>query len=225
MGKNIVLCADGTGKTDDGASPSNVARLCSLLDLTDRSAQICGYDPGVGVVEGTRVSELTSDADRFAEPHRGPLSLPRIARVTLGLGFGYGLQTNVKQMYGYLCKEYEPGDSVYLFGFSRGAFTVRVVAGIIARCGLLSPPNLDKFDEAFELYEPHFEGLKPRDLSRAAERHCRLQAEVRQAGRVPDSLSRRLGHRQVLRVRLAPEPAAHSPQSHRRYGTPRPFDR
>jgi hypothetical protein len=61
MAKNI--CSDGTGQTDDGVSPSNVARLCSLLDLKDREQQDCCYDPGVGTPPGPEVSPLRSKVD------------------------------------------------------------------------------------------------------------------------------------------------------------------
>ena len=56
----------------------------------------------------------------------------------LGGVFGYGLKNNVIELYTYLCRHYDPDDKIYLFGFSRGAFTVRVLAGLIAHCGLVT---------------------------------------------------------------------------------------
>ena len=159
MGKNIVICSDGTGQTDDGDNPSNVARLCSLLDLKDRKQQICGYDPGVGTVPGTEVSALTLPVDRCGKRTRS-VWLPRWVKATAGLTVGYGLKKNVEEMYSYLAENFADGDRIYLFGFSRGAFTVRVVAGLLSRCGLLLPGNLKCFQKAFELYEPHYEIYK-----------------------------------------------------------------
>jgi uncharacterized protein (DUF2235 family) len=164
MGKRIVICSDGTGQSDDGINPSNVARLCSLLDLTDRAQQICCYDPGVGTVPGPKVSALTESADRCSTSRGpgGPVRAPRLAAMTAGLAVGYGLKQNVEQLYGYLAEHFEKGDSIYLFGFSRGAFTVRVVAGLVNRFGLLLPGHLDRFEEAFGLYEPHYESYRDR---------------------------------------------------------------
>ena len=58
-------------------------------------------------------------------------------RASLAGATGYGLSRNVKQLYQELVRIYEPGDRIYLFGFSRGAFTVRTLAGLIAECGML----------------------------------------------------------------------------------------
>jgi uncharacterized protein (DUF2235 family) len=159
MGKNIVICADGTGQTDDRDNPSNVARLCFLLDVKDREQQICSYDPGVGTVPGPEVSALISPVDRCGK-RTGSVWLPRWVKATAGLAVGYGLKKNVEEMYSYLAENFADGDRIYLFGFSRGAFSVRVVAGLLSRCGLLLPGNLKYFQKAFELYEPHYEIYK-----------------------------------------------------------------
>ena len=69
-------------------------------------------------------------------------------------------------MYQVLVDRYAEGDRIFLFGFSRGAFTIRVLAGLLFRCGLLLPEHRDQYSKAFKLYEPHFEGLKPEALGR-----------------------------------------------------------
>jgi uncharacterized protein (DUF2235 family) len=181
MAKNIVICSDGTGQTDDGVSPSNVARLCSLLDLKDRDQQICCYDPGVGTLPGPEVSPLLSEVDRWVEPqHRwyAPL-IPRLVRTVPGSAIGYGLKRNVEHLYSYLAEHFADGDRVYLFGFSRGAFTVRVVAGLLARCGLLYPRNLKEFPEGFHLYEPHFETYRndPAKLNELKRKIAKFKAD------------------------------------------------
>ena len=55
---------------------------------------------------------------------------------------GYGLGRNVKQLYKELVRIYDPGDEIYMFGFSRGAFTVRTLVGLIATCGLIDPAKV-----------------------------------------------------------------------------------
>jgi uncharacterized protein (DUF2235 family) len=122
--KNIVICCDGTGN-EISENISNVLKLYRCLRKTDktRPRQLVFYDPGVGTV---------------TEPstwHR----LKANINLVLGLATGYGLDDNVLASYKFLVDNYEPGDQIYLFGFSRGAYTVRVLAGLIHKIGLISP--------------------------------------------------------------------------------------
>ena len=112
MSKNIVLLSDGTGNSSSKIFKTNVWRLYQALDLTDPQKQIAYYDDGVG----------TSSFKPFA---------------ILGGVFGIGLKRNVIDIYSFCCRNYRPGDKIHGFGFSRGAFTIRVVAGFIARIGLV----------------------------------------------------------------------------------------
>jgi len=112
MSKNIVLLSDGTGNSAKAVFKTNVWRLFQILDLSDPTSQIAFYDDGVG----------TSSFKLFA---------------ALGGIFGFGLKRNVIAIYSFCCRNYVPGDRIYGFGFSRGAFTIRVVAGFIARIGLV----------------------------------------------------------------------------------------
>lgn len=126
--KKIVLLSDGTGNGAAKRHRTNVWRLYRALDL-HRDDQIAFYDDGVGSQEFL------------------PLKI-------LGGALGWGLRRNVLQLYKFLCRNYrhhddpELADKIYLFGFSRGAFTVRVLAGMIAYCGLcandLDEDSLDK---------------------------------------------------------------------------------
>ena len=104
MSKNIVLLSDGTGNSSSKLFTTNVWRLYQALDLTDPARQIAYYDDGVG----------TSSFK--------PLAI-------LGGVFGFGLKRNVIDIYSFCCRNYRRGDKIYGFGFSRGAFTIRVVAG------------------------------------------------------------------------------------------------
>lgn len=65
---------------------------------------------------------------------------------------GYGIEENIKQLYTFLASNYNTGDEIYLFGYSRGAFTVRSLAGMIAYSGLLQRNQLAKVHDAFEAY-------------------------------------------------------------------------
>jgi uncharacterized protein (DUF2235 family) len=112
MAKNIVLLSDGTGNSSATPFKTNVWRLYNNLDLAG-DAQIAFYDNGVG-------------------------SAANIISRIVGCIFGYGLKRNILDIYGYLCRNYQPGDQIYGFGFSRGAFTIRMMMGMVKRRGLLS---------------------------------------------------------------------------------------
>lgn len=112
MPKNIVLLSDGTGNSAAKLQKTNVWRTYEALKLTHPAEQVACYDDGVGT-------------SSFM-----PLAL-------LGGVFGIGLKRNVLRLYRFLCEHYDPGDRIYVFGFSRGAFTVRVLVGLIADQGII----------------------------------------------------------------------------------------
>jgi uncharacterized protein (DUF2235 family) len=123
MSKNIVICCDGTGN-EYGDNNSNVVKLYSTL-IIDPQRQVGYYHPGVGTMGAPTASNKISAA----------------WSIVMGLAFGAGLLTNVGDAYRYLMNAYEDGDNVYLFGFSRGAYTVRALAGVLHMFGLLNPGN------------------------------------------------------------------------------------
>ena len=113
MGKNIVVCSDGTGNRGGKAAGTNVWRIFNAVERHNQHyPQVTYYDDGVG----------TDDL--------------RWLRL-IGGAFGWGLSRNIRQAYTFLSLNYEPGDRIYLFGFSRGAFTVRSLAGMVLDVGLL----------------------------------------------------------------------------------------
>ena len=118
MAKNIVICCDGTGNEID-ANLSNVLKLFRILRKNEK--QIVYYDPGVGTI---------SSSDPWSRLKSNALGV-------LGLMTGYGLDANVLDAYRFLLDNYEEGDAVYMFGFSRGAYTVRMLAGFLRLIGLL----------------------------------------------------------------------------------------
>lgn len=116
-GKNIVICADGTGNTAIKGRGTNVFKLYEAVDQTGRARpgttlQVAIYHDGVGTEQWKWYRLLTGAT-------------------------GLGLSRNIKQLYGELARVYAPGDKIFLFGFSRGAFTVRTLAGLIHACGIL----------------------------------------------------------------------------------------
>jgi uncharacterized protein (DUF2235 family) len=118
MPKSIIICADGTGNTTIKGRGTNVFKLYEAVDGNGHrrdstlDQQVAIYHDGVGT-ESLKWLRLFSGAT------------------------GWGLSRNVKQLYGELARVYAPGDRIYLFGFSRGAFTARTLAGLITTCGIL----------------------------------------------------------------------------------------
>lgn len=123
MNKNIVICCDGTAN-EFAADNTNVVKLYSTL-VHDQPRQRTYYHPGIGTMEPP--GALT------------PLRR-RLTRV-MGLAFGAYLENDIRDAYAFLMQAYEPGDRVFLFGFSRGAYTVRAVASLLHMYGLLRPGN------------------------------------------------------------------------------------
>lgn len=169
MARKIVVCSDGTGNSWS-TQVSNVTRLIKFLDLSSSDEQVVFYDQGIGT-DPKQVDAVTSYKNESRDERRGlivlnpPVRLPIVRWIAkwLGLAVGLGLRSNVKQLYKALAEAYQDGppgtrSAIYLIGFSRGAFTVRVLAGLIHRCGLL-PPQHPRFSSAFRrayrLYTPH----------------------------------------------------------------------
>jgi len=117
LSKNIILLSDGTGNSAAKVWRTNVWRVFESLDLTN-ARQVAIYDDGVG-------------SSSFK-----PLAF-------LGGAFGWGLKRNVIDLYTFLCRNYEPDAHIYAFGFSRGAFTMRVLIGLIDSQGLIPSTTIE----------------------------------------------------------------------------------
>lgn len=134
MPKNIVICCDGTGNEID----ANLSNVLKLFRITRKTAdQVVFYDPGVGTI---------SSSDPWSR-------LKTNTQKVLGLATGYGLDDNVLDAYRFLVDHYEEDDKVYLFGFSRGAYTVRVLAGFLRLVGLLNPTQRNLCGYALTAYK------------------------------------------------------------------------
>lgn len=131
MPKNIVLLSDGTGNSAAKPFKTNIWRLYQALDIDPvppggLRRQVVLYDEGVG-------------SENFK-----PLAL-------LGGAFGIGVWRNVRDLYTFTCRNYEQGDQIFAFGFSRGAFTVRLLVGLIGKCGLVVPDSEDDLKKKVEI--------------------------------------------------------------------------
>lgn len=149
--KNIVICCDGTGN-EFGSNNTNVVEAYSIAKKTE--AQIVFYDPGVGT-GGWEYSESTGNLKAKKDQATGE-----------------GLQNNVNDAYKYLMQVYEEGDKLYLFGFSRGAFTVRSFAGMLYKCGLLYPNNDNLIEYASKLYNTEGNIDIAHEFKKAFSRKC-----------------------------------------------------
>ena len=133
--KNIVVCCDGTSaKYGDEDENTNVVRLFERLGK-DGKKQISFYDPGVGTY-----SPLRTFLTRW------------VHRLTMAVS-GAGIRDNIWEAYKYLMDYYEPGDKIYLFGYSRGAYTVQKLADILRKCGLLTKGSNNLLPYARRIYE------------------------------------------------------------------------
>lgn len=142
LSKRIIICCDGTWQsaTDGKESiPSNVTRLARSLarvgvDKTGKKwQQVVWYDSGVGTTSG-------------------PLGR------TLEGAVGQGLEGNVIEAYNFCVLNYSPGDQIMCFGFSRGAYTARSIAGLISDIGVCKPSALKDFHEIWRLYKENSTG-------------------------------------------------------------------
>lgn len=154
--KNIVICADGTwnGPEPDHEqdTATNILKLARAIAPFDGNGkpQVVFYDWGVG-----------SDCQ--------PIT---------GGAFGRGLNKNVQDAYRFIVQNYEPGDHIYLFGFSRGAYTIRSLAGMLYNCGVLQRIHANRIPQAFELYKDR--NVHPQDPQSVLFRaHYAVNEEVR----------------------------------------------
>ena len=144
--KRIAIFCDGTWNTPDESEKgincqTNVVKLANALSKTsiDGTAQLLYYETGVGS-EGSKIHRIFDGAT------------------------GTGISANILKAYRFVIQNYEKGDELFLFGFSRGAFTVRSLAGLIRNSGILKPENLDQIPKAYDIYRSRKPNLQPREI-------------------------------------------------------------
>lgn len=136
--KRIIICCDGTWQSSVSGEeniPSNVTRLCRHLARTGKDdegkvwQQLVYYDSGVG-----------TGSLNFLEKKRQGAT-------------GDGLAVNVIEAYNFIVLNYSPGDEIFCFGFSRGAYTARAVAGLVTDLGVMEPRQMQIFPEIYDIYK------------------------------------------------------------------------
>jgi uncharacterized protein (DUF2235 family) len=127
MTKRIIICCDGTWNKLVDQVPSNVVRIYEAIpDLAqDGMRQVRWYQEGIG----------TKWYDRWP-----------------GGAFGAGIDDKIKEAYKFLCQTYEAGDELYFFGYSRGAYTVRSLGGLVHCAGLIQGATAAQIDRAYKTY-------------------------------------------------------------------------
>ncbi|KAG1750351.1 uncharacterized protein EDB91DRAFT_1217017 [Suillus paluster] len=150
-GRNLIICIDGTSNKF-GDKNTNIVELYSKIIKTD--TQLTYYNSGVGTysrpygLTHTRVVEHVSSI--------------------LDLAIAHNISKNIMHAYEWLSDKYKIGDKIFLFGFSRGAYQVRALAGMIHEVGLILPGNREQIPHAFQLYSDINSG-RPKDRELAKE--------------------------------------------------------
>lgn len=134
MPKKLVLCLDGTSNRYCRDN-TNVVKLLAMLDKA-ATDQLVYYQPGIGTIAPPGV---------FSKGWQWILT-------RLDLAFAILLEHHVQDAYRFLMRYHEEGDEIYLFGFSRGAYTARVLAGMLCKVGLLSKGNEELVSFAWEMF-------------------------------------------------------------------------
>lgn len=144
--KRIAIFCDGTWNRHDAVNPTNVVRMAQAVKHTadDGRKQQVFYVLGVGAGRGSNA--VARWLDRFA-----------------GGAMGWGLIENIEDAYRALVFCYEPGDEIFIFGFSRGAYTARSLAGLLRSCGIPPRENVGRIGEAIRRYRSRSKDTKPDD--------------------------------------------------------------
>ncbi|MBY0563503.1 MAG: DUF2235 domain-containing protein [Hyphomonadaceae bacterium] len=159
--KRIVICCDGTWQRLDQTSLTNVALTARAIATRDPKGrpQIVYYSAGVGAnMDGVSMWNGMTGAD---------------------------LDDNLLDAYLFLNLNYEPGDQIYLFGFSRGAYTVRSLVGLLRKCGVLRRAHVDKARVALELYRHREKSADSLDAARFRAAHAAAWPKLDKAGAEP----------------------------------------
>lgn len=126
--KRLVVCFDGTWQRLASPFPTNIERIAQSVPGLgpDGVPQLIYYHEGIGT--GDRLDKW------------------------MGGAFGFGIDENIQNAYLFLALNYDPGDEIYLFGFSRGAYTARSLTGLLNRCGLVRDQSIREIPQAYQWY-------------------------------------------------------------------------
>ena len=153
MAKNILIFSDGTGQEGGEGYPTNVYKLFNMVeDRTD--GQIAFYDAGLG----TNWQKIT------------------------GAAGGMGVSQNILQCYEFLLDNYQVGDKIFLFGFSRGAATVRSLSGFVHLFGILPKSRRDLIAKAYKIYRISDRVKRERKAAKFIAKHHTMRAKIKFIG-------------------------------------------
>ena len=153
MPKNIVIFSDGTGQEGGKGANTNIYKLYNRV--IDRTAeQVSFYDPGLG----TNWRKLSG---------------------SIG---GAGISRNIQECYRFIFEHYEAGDQIYLFGFSRGAATVRSLSGFIHYFGILPKSRPELIKQAYKIYQIEDENKRKEKADEFILRHHTMWARIKFLG-------------------------------------------
>jgi uncharacterized protein (DUF2235 family) len=151
----VIVCADGTWNTPDEtsggvATPTNVVKMFRALTSTQQSTDAVHL----------KVGASADGKAQLAYYHEG-VGTGNIVDHLAGALFGDGIDRNIQDCYAWLVDQYVAGDEIFLFGFSRGAYTARSLAGLIRKCGLLTPANAGMVGNAYDFYRDRSPSTAP----------------------------------------------------------------
>ncbi|KAI0311851.1 hypothetical protein OF83DRAFT_1287291 [Amylostereum chailletii] len=151
-GRNLIVCIDGTSN-QFGINNTNVVELYSLIKAQDDEGreQLTFYNSGIGT---------------YAEPSWKSLSyIMQVIYHKIDMAIAWNFERIIIAAYLWLAEQYQPGDRIYLFGFSRGAYQVRALAAMIDKVGLIKKGNQEQIPFAYQLYAACGEEKKPSQWS------------------------------------------------------------
>ncbi|MEV6773122.1 DUF2235 domain-containing protein [Nocardia sp. NPDC051030] len=156
--KRLIVCCDGTWKAESSSTVSNIVKIAQTVRLTGADREGKSVGQRVYYVSGPGARGFMSDR-------------------LLGGAFGLGLEANLSAAYWQLALNWEPGDEIFIFGFSRGAYTARSLAGMISRLGILTYTAMidGKYPEALKIYQtrkPHPDAPDPPEWEEFRRVHC-----------------------------------------------------
>ncbi|KAI0052968.1 WD40 repeat-like protein [Auriscalpium vulgare] len=178
-GRNLVVCIDGTANQFSKKN-TNVVELYSRLEKD--AEQLTYYDSGIGTyVKDSKWS---------------PSYWKQVASHTIDMAIAWNFKRIVLSAYQWLSENYQEGDKIFLFGFSRGAYQVRVIAGMIEKVGLLHKGNNNQIPFAYELYvsttsnQKRTDGEKPRSKTKKRKDEDTAEEQEELCRRFKETLSR-----------------------------------
>jgi uncharacterized protein (DUF2235 family) len=158
--KRVIVCCDGTwDDTDNQSADTNVFRIARAIHATQETGgvlQIVLYLSGVGT-SGLQFEKLVAGA------------------------IGVGVGDNIRSAYMFIAQNYLPGDEIFLFGFSRGAFTARSLAGLVNACGILKRQNLGDLPNAWAYYRTTGSHT-PQEFKQRYDTDCHTDAKIKFLG-------------------------------------------